>query len=32
MALDYGYHITNKSSINSILKNGLIPNIGKNKE
>ncbi len=30
MALNYGYHITNKSSINSILKNGLVPNIGKN--
>lgn len=30
MALNYGYHITNKSSINSILKNGLVPSIGKN--
>lgn len=27
---NYGYHITNKSNINSILKNGLVPNIGKN--
>lgn len=30
MALEYGYHITDKSSIKSILKNGLVPNIGKN--
>ncbi len=30
MDSNYGYHITNKSSINSILKNGLVPNIGKN--
>jgi len=30
MATNYGYHITNKSNINSILKNGLVPNIGKN--
>lgn len=30
MDLNYGYHITNKSNIYSILKNGLLPNIGKN--
>lgn len=30
MDLVYGYHITKKSNINSILKNGLVPNIGKN--
>jgi len=30
MPLNYCYHITNKSSIYSILKNGLVPNIGKN--
>ena len=28
--MNSGYHITNKSYINSILKNGLVPNIGKN--
>ena len=30
MSLNYGYHITYKSYINSILKNGLVPSVGKN--
>lgn len=28
--MNFGYHVTNKSCIKSILRNGLVPNIGKN--